>query len=53
MQERVQMLLMSEEKTQKELSDILNEMVEMYDERVGNLWPEVKVYIIDDMEPEE
>jgi len=50
---RAQMLLVSETKTNEELSNILNKMVDDWDLGEGPLWPDVEVYIVDDMEPEE
>jgi len=50
---RAQMLLMSETKSNEELAGILNKMVDDWDNGEGPLFPDVAVYIIDDMEPEE
>jgi len=49
---RAQMLLMSENVSREKLSEILNQMVDDWDNGEGPLWPDVEVYIIDDMEPE-
>lgn len=50
---RSQLLLTSEKISREVLTHIINKMIDGWEESNYNLSPDIDVYVIDDMEPEE